>query len=387
MKEYRFSIKFGHAKTDHMRRHLITYTFALMSLVAITACSKPAEIIGIDNPEKPASSVLDAKRHEIFIAASRQACDCEGELYSDQRSPSLSLASVTVSIPPNHTAGEIERAKSLLPDPSKHFVVPESEKFQSDREFIAAVNAELATRAHSDRDVLLFVHGFNNTLTDSVLRVAQFVEDTGFKGVPVLFSWASAGRVSRYVYDINSVLAARPLLEETKGLLTLTNASGFDIFAHSMGTLLVVEVLVQSDLQSTMGDSGKLRNVMLAAPDIDIDVFRSQLGQIKQNPGNIYVFVSEDDRALNLSRKIAGGIDRLGDATADELSGLGITVVDLSNVDDFEGRAHSKYAGSPEVIQLIGNSLKANGYNDHQAATLFVTPSQVLTRISGVLGQ
>lgn len=254
-----------------MRRDLITYTFALLSLVAITACSKPAEIIGIDNPEKPASSVLDAKHHEIFIAASRQACDCEGELYS--------------------------------------------------------------------------------------------------------------------VYDINSVLAARPLLEETKGLLTLTNASGFDIFAHSMGTLLVVDVLVQSDLQSTLGDSGKLTNVMLAAPDIDIDVFRSQLGQIKQNPGNIYVFVSEDDRALSLSRKIAGGVDRLGDASTDELSGLGITVIDLSNVDVFESRAHSKYAGAPEVIQLIGSSLKANGYNDHQAATIFVTPSQILSKISGVLGQ
>jgi hypothetical protein len=56
-------------------------------------------------------------------------------------------------------------------------------------------------------------------------------------------------------------------------------------------------------------------------------------------------------------------------------------------VDDVESKAHSKYAESPEVVQLIGSSLKANGYDDHQAATLFVTPSQILSKISGVLGQ
>jgi len=367
-----------------MRLSVISSTVLFLSLCVLAACTKPPEVIGIDNPDKPAASVVGTKRHQIFIATSRQACNCEGEgeLFSGQRATSLSLAGVTVSIPPGHTPGEVERTRTLPPDPSQHFMVPDAETFQSDQQFIAAINAELATRAPSNRDVLLFVHGFNNTLTDSILRVAQFVEDSGFKGVPVLFSWTSAGQISRYVYDINSTLAARPLLEEASVLLSQTNATGFDVLAHSMGTLLVVEVMVQSDLQSTLGGSGKLKNIMLAAPDIDVDVFRSQLGQIKRDPGNIYVFISQDDRALNLSRRISGGVDRVGDASISELSGLGVTVVDLSNVQDFESSAHSKFSGSPEAVQLIGDSLRENGYDRGQDVTIFADPSQILPGIA-----
>ena len=56
---------------------------------------------------------------------------------------------------------------------------------------------------------MFFVHGYNNTTSDAVLRLAQFVEDSGFEGVPVLFDWASAGELTRYVYDLNSSLIAR----------------------------------------------------------------------------------------------------------------------------------------------------------------------------------
>ncbi len=199
-------------------------------------------------------------------------------------------------------------------------------------------------------------------MSDSVLRVAQFVEDSHFKGVPVLFSWASAGEKTKYVYDLNSALAARPLIEEASSILVRTSAKGFDVFAHSMGTLLVMEVMVQADLQGRLGESGHLNNIMLAAPDIDLDLFRSQLSQIRNRPGNLFVYTSKDDHALNLSRKISGGIDRVGNAEFDELAGLGVTVFDLSGIRDSSSGTHAKFAASPEVVQLIGRSLHTNNF-------------------------
>ena len=336
----------------------------------LAGCTKPPDLIGIDNPKVPVASVAGAPEHKIYIATSRSASVVEGEFYSDQRSEELGLAVVTVSVPPNREPGTIERPMRLPPDAHREFAIVNPKRFAGGRDFVQSLNAELSSRAVGNQGILLFVHGFNNTLTDSVLRVAQFVEDSGFEGVPVVFSWASAARVSRYAYDLNSVLAARPKLEETSSYLIQSNATGFDVFAHSMGTMLVTEVMVQADLQGSLNSTGKLQTVTFAAPDIDVDVFRSQLGQIDELPVSPYVLISSDDRALKFSRRVAGGVDRVGAADVSELEGLGLTVIDLSDIDDSNSGSHSKFAGSPEVVQLVGRTLSVHGYSDSHRAIL-----------------
>ena len=99
---------------------------------------------------------------------------------------------------------------------------------------------------------------------------------------------------------------------------------------------------------------------MLASPDIDIDLFRSQLGMIRKDHQKLYVLTSKDDSALSFSRRISGGVSRVGSADAAELADLGVTVIDLSNVDDSKSGSHSKFAGSPEVVQLIGQGLNSS---------------------------
>ena len=86
--------------------------------------------------------------------------------------------------------------------------------FRSEQSFINEVNRELAKRPPGQRTVLVFIHGYNTSTSDAVLRLGQFVEDSGFTGVPVLFTWASAAQVPRYVYDLNSALIARVKIKE-----------------------------------------------------------------------------------------------------------------------------------------------------------------------------
>jgi esterase/lipase superfamily enzyme len=59
--------------------------------------------------------------------------------------------------------------------------------------------------------------------------------------------------------------------------------------------------------------SDKLKNVMLVAPDVDVDVFRTQIQRMGPSRPRIALFVSQDDEALSLSKNIWGGIPRLGD--------------------------------------------------------------------------
>jgi len=362
----------------------------LLSALVFSGCSRPPEIMGIDNPAVSAASLSDVTRNRIFITTTRRPSEEPGVFLGPDRVQGLGLASVEVTIPPTHVAGELERPKKLPPDPRKDFTVINPVSYASDAEMIAEIKRELAKRPRGDRKLLLFVNGFNNTSSDATLRLAQFVEDTGFKGVPMLFTWASAAKTSRYVYDLNSTLVARGQVKRIAEIMVRSKAESADVFAHSMGTFLTMEGLLDLQQAGTLGRRGEIGHIMLAAPDIDLDVFRTQLKQL--SPAirkKMYVLVSKDDKALLLSSRIAGGVPRVGVANTEELEALGVTVIDLSEIEDSSSGSHSKYAGSPEVVQLIGAGLNS-GHNFGQDNTpamqkiLSASPIQIFGNGAGL---
>jgi esterase/lipase superfamily enzyme len=356
--------------------------FLPVLLVSVVACARAPELVGIDNPEIPVRSVVQATTHKVFITTTREDTEVVGALFSDLRADELGLASVEVSVPPTHVPGALERPKSLPPDPRTEFAIIDPARYTSRSAFLSALNTELRSRVPARREVLLFVHGYNMTTSDAILQVGQFVEDSGFEGVPVLFTWASAGRLSRYVYDLNSALVARPLLIDASELLSKSIANKFHIFAHSMGSFLTMEAIVDVAQKNQFNRAGRLQNVVLASPDIDIDLFRSQMGEINTKFDGFFVLLSKDDSALRAARRIAGGVPRVGAADAEELSTLGINAIDLSQVQDSRTGSHSKFSGSPDVVQLIGNGLNnAPGYGSRRQTVLEQVIGDVPVRV------
>lgn len=342
-----------------MRRVTLCLAACVMTLVG---CSRPPDLVGVDNPDVPVASVADLSRHKMFIISTREASEVVGVFFSAGRAPELGLASVDVTIPPTHVPGTLVRPKNLPPDPRTEFAVVDPVVYPTDQNFITEINRELATRPPGERELLLFIHGFNNTTSDAILRLAQFVEDTDFKGVPVLFTWASAASAPRYVYDLNSALVARVKIKDMSDILSQTQAEGINVFAHSMGAFLTMEGLVDAQQAGRLGTRGRIDHVMLASPDIDIDLFRTQIAQLPAPfLDKIYVLISKDDAALRVSRRLAGGIPRVGSADSAELEELGLTVIDLSEISDSSSGSHSKFAGSPEVVRLIGAGLNSSG--------------------------
>lgn len=345
--------------------------FLPMLLLCVVACSRAPEIVGIDNPNTPTNSVFEATKHKVFIATTREDSEVVGAFFSELRADELGLASVEVSVPPTHVAGALERPKFLPPDPRTEFAIIDPAIYQSKNAFLASLNRELRSRPPAEREVLLFVHGYNMTTSDAILQVGQFVEDSGFQGVPVLFTWASAGRLSRYVYDLNSALVARPLLIDAAEIVTQSIATKYHVFAHSMGGFLTMEAIVDAAQKRQFNRTGRLQNVVLASPDIDMDLFRSQMREIDTTFDRFFILLSKDDSALRVSRRIAGGIPRVGAADAEELSALGVTAIDLSQVQNSRTGSHSKFAGSPEIVQEIGRGLnEAPGYGSRRQTVL-----------------
>jgi esterase/lipase superfamily enzyme len=353
--------------------------------LALGGCTHSPELVGVDNPAIPAKSVAGTSRHRLFIVTTREASEVVGAFYSGERAPELGLASVDVTVPPNHVLGNLERPRRLPPDPRTEFTVVDPVIYRNEGSFIAEIDRELAGRPAGKRGLLLFVHGYNNTTSDAVLRLTQFIEDTGFQGVPVLFTWASAAKTTRYVYDLNSALVARVKLKEMADILAQTRAESVDLFAHSMGTFLLMEGLVDAQQAGYLGSRARIDHIVLASPDIDIDLFRTQTRLLPPSIlEKMYLFVSRDDGALRVSRRIAGGVPRVGAADTAELEQLGVKVIDLSEVDDSTSGSHSKFAGSPGVVQLIGAGLNSAGrFSDGATPGLDQLLTDVPIRILG----
>ena len=344
-----------------MKSRIISQLVSVSLVLILAGCASAPQLIGIVNPEVSLDSVEDLTKHRMFLMSTRGASDVSGVFYSSERAPELGLASVDATVPPTHVTGVLERPKRLPPDPRTEFTVVNPTVYGNEAAFIAEINRELSKRPPGKREILLFIHGFNNTTSDATLRLAQFVEDTGFSGVPVLFTWASAAKGSGYVYDLNSALVARSQIGNMSAILNKTRAESADIFAHSMGTFLTMEGLVKQQASGRLGKGTTIDNIILASPDIDLNLFETQLAELPPSIiKKMYLLVSKDDFALRFSRRIAGGVERVGAADTAELERLGVTVIDLSSIEDSSSGSHTKFAGSPEVVQLIGAGMNSS---------------------------
>ncbi|MEO0546502.1 MAG: alpha/beta fold hydrolase [Pseudomonadota bacterium] len=365
-------------------RQIITVS----ALLALTACAAAPNLVGLGHGNSSSLISTDVTTQTLFVATSRQRSKDAAEFYSGERSQVMQLASVNVTVPPNHKTGQIEQPISGQPDPKRHFTIARPLVFDGGTAFRSNLNQALANRAVGDRSVLVFVHGYNTNFSAAVLRLAQFVHDSKFKGVPVLFTWASRGRALDYAYDTNSALQARFYMLELARMLADTEAESFSLVAHSMGNLVTLETMTALR-KANFQPRAPLNSVILASPDVDIDLFREQIRELGPIKDRLFILISQDDKALQLSRTIAGGVSRAGDADPELLASMGLKVVDLSKIDDRSNTNHSKFADSPEIVQLIGRRLRAGNTLNTNASS----PTQALvgsafrgfTRVQSVL--
>jgi esterase/lipase superfamily enzyme len=169
--------------------------------------------------------------------------------------------------------------------------------------------------------------------------------------------------VLAYGYDHESANYSRDALESVLQSLARDPQVGeISILAHSMGNWLTMEALRQMAIRDGHV-APKIKNLMLAAPDVDVDVFKRQLADIGPNSVQVTLFVSQDDRALALSARVWGGAPRLGainpelEPNRSDLAADRIAVVDLTKLRAGGGLNHAKFAESADVVSLIGQRL------------------------------
>src|SRR5262249_42569188 len=130
------------------------------------------------------------------------------------------------------------------------------------------------------KDVYIFVHGFNNTFDDAVFRAAEVWHFMGRVGVPIAYTWpAGLGGIRGYAYDRESgEFTVGHLREFIRSVATCPGVERVHLVAHSLGVHVTISALLELHLiYAAQGKSTKcelkLENLVLAAPDVDEELF------------------------------------------------------------------------------------------------------------------
>jgi esterase/lipase superfamily enzyme len=304
------------------------------------------------NPED-----FDRRIVDLLFATNRQVTlDGSFPDFTGERGDRLSFGEVRIRVPDDHKAGHLELPHGFSsfwldltgrqPDPKVNFTV-------SSRQILTLEDWDAVISELKPNDALVFVHGFNMTFDDAAFRMAQIVWDLQYKGLPVLYSWPSRGEAVDYQYDRESALGSREgFIALLHNLRDKHGIARVHVLAHSMGNFLAVDALAN---ESGVASPAKLASLVMAAPDVDKDQFVQAVPKIEKICGRMTLYASSADRALIISKTLAGAVPRAGDVPI----GGPITLPGLESIDvtalgnEMFGLNHTVFATSRELINDI----------------------------------
>jgi esterase/lipase superfamily enzyme len=232
--------------------------------------------------------------------------------------------------------------------------------------------AELSARLAKtpDKDVDVFIHGYNNTFDDSVTTIAQIWHFMGREGVPVAYSWpAGYGGLRGYTYDRESgEFTVYHLKQMLRVIAACPDVRRVNIIAHSRGTDVTLTALRELHLAIAGETPGnflitrqrlKLGTLVLAAPDMDTSVViqRMVTARVGLVPEHFVMYTCPKDEALGIASWLFGSLMRLGKLeatifTPQELAALRASkTVQIIQADIHEAGSfgHDYFHSSPAV--------------------------------------
>lgn len=179
------------------------------------------------------------------------------------------------------------------------------------------------------KDVYVFIHGFNNTFDDGLFRAAEVWHFMGRVGVPVAYSWpAGLGGIRGYAYDReSSEFTVTHLRHFIRAIAECPDVERVHLVAHSRGCDALISALRELHIGyraqgKTTQQELKLENVVLAAPDVDEEVFMQRfVGEnMLQAAKRTTIYASQHDKAIELADVVFASRRRLGMLTGRDFS-------------------------------------------------------------------
>ena len=231
----------------------------------------------------------------------------------------------------------------------------------SPNDFSESINSDI--QKANEASALIYVHGFNESYEQSVIRASQISYDLAFPGSTFIFSWPARHSVTTYLGDLQRARDSERYFELFMSqILSTTSTNRIYIIAHHMGGRIVSAALKHMfSIQPSYKD--RIREIILIAPDIEVYQFTEQFTNFigTQNaPTTLYASVN--DPSLAVSKKFS--TNRLvGDAVGQLLISATVETINAGTT-DLSLNGHSNYTDTSSILgdiwDLVRNNLRAN---------------------------
>ena len=129
------------------------------------------------------------------------------------------------------------------------------------------------------KEVFVFVHGYHNRFDDAAFAMAELWHFLGRIGVPIVYTWpAGHPGIFGYTYDReSSEFTIYHLREILNFMASFPEVEKIHLIAHSRGTDVAVAAVRELTIAARAAGIDprkkfKLHNIILAAPDLDLQV-------------------------------------------------------------------------------------------------------------------
>jgi len=239
--------------------------------------------------------------------------------------------------------------------------------------FFARVDKALAASASSE--LLIYVHGSNNTVARAAAQAAQLRHFTGRRMVVLSFLWPSAGSVLKYFTDVgNAQASVEPFARLIELLAAHTQATAIDVLAYSAGAQIVSPALAKlgtpqpGESREQLRQRLRLMHIYFAAADIDTRRFMDDLRQYVDLVERVSIAGNLNDSALRVAAIVhrASRIGRPDPTELDEAQsgllieasrnlGFDLIKVDPNAIPKLPQRSHAFWYEDPWVsADLLG---------------------------------
>ncbi|MEM0984899.1 MAG: alpha/beta hydrolase [Pseudomonadota bacterium] len=288
----------------------------------------------------------------------------------------------------HNTASDEDRAKFFTT--SDYEILPSDDFWQLAAEKLSLGDAvsSLPTSWQTDAGtVLVFVHGFRESLESAAFRTAQLTYDLEFAGVPLFFSWPATSETGllsnlRYFNDVSDGVASvgdlkQFLLDVDQRL----DPKRYVVVAHSHGNQVLLRALNEIAAE-TPGGAPLFDAVIFASPDVDAYEFQRTMTRAAPLAGSKTLYAADVDKALGfreLMLELGGSISdeikymagtlRPGSEAPEPVIVPGVDSIDvsdavighlggLSHLENVKDRfSHSIYGDSCDIIRDIRSIL------------------------------
>jgi esterase/lipase superfamily enzyme len=257
-----------------------------------------------------------------------------------------------VRIPAAHRPGELESPlwRRLLLQVDDRITVDPAVTLSGDA-FTRDVRSFLARLDPRDRNVLVYIHGFNTTFDDATRRAAQLGFDLKVPGIVAMYSWPSRGSVGAYLGDSSAIEASEEHIASFLVQVTaLADRGKVHIIAHSMGNRGLLRAMHRATTQAALRAGTRFGQIFLSAPDVDVNLFRQLAGVYPQVAERTTLYVADQDKAIAALEWITEGGRAGGAPPVIVLPGIDTVRVHGSSLFRL---GHSYFAEEPEVLRDI----------------------------------